>query len=88
LISALSLQRDGNSMRSIASELHKRKVETPRGGAWHPQLVTTGDAVAEATETRVCVKLDPSQPKKILGQLIPDDLRAAFNHGDAAPSER
>jgi hypothetical protein len=26
-------------MRSIASELEKRKVQTPRGGAWHPQLV-------------------------------------------------
>jgi 4-hydroxybenzoyl-CoA thioesterase len=40
--------------------------------------VATGDTVAEATETRVCVKLDPKQPKKILGQVIPDDLRAAF----------
>jgi len=26
-------------MRGIAAELEKRKVETPRGGAWHPQLV-------------------------------------------------
>jgi DNA invertase Pin-like site-specific DNA recombinase len=33
------LQRDGYSMRGIAAELDKRKVETPRGGAWHPQLV-------------------------------------------------
>jgi DNA invertase Pin-like site-specific DNA recombinase len=33
------LQRDGYSMRGIAVELDKRKVETPRGGAWHPQLV-------------------------------------------------
>jgi hypothetical protein len=24
---------------SIALELEKRKVETPRGGSWHPQLV-------------------------------------------------
>jgi 4-hydroxybenzoyl-CoA thioesterase len=47
--------------------------------------VATGDAVAEATETRVCVKLDPKQPKKILGQLIPDDLRTGFER--AAPSE-
>jgi 4-hydroxybenzoyl-CoA thioesterase len=46
--------------------------------------VATGDAVAEATETRVCVKLDPEHPKKILGQVIPDDLRAAFAR--AAPS--
>jgi 4-hydroxybenzoyl-CoA thioesterase len=41
--------------------------------------VATGDAVAEATETRVCVKLDPEHPKKILGQVIPDDLRSAFD---------
>jgi DNA invertase Pin-like site-specific DNA recombinase len=34
------LQRDGFSMRGIAAELEKRKVETPRGGAWHPQLVS------------------------------------------------
>jgi DNA invertase Pin-like site-specific DNA recombinase len=33
------LQRDGYSMRGIAVELDKRKVETPRGGGWHPQLV-------------------------------------------------
>jgi DNA invertase Pin-like site-specific DNA recombinase len=33
------LQRDGFSMRGIAAELDKRKVPTPRGGAWHPQLV-------------------------------------------------
>jgi Recombinase len=33
------LQRDGYSMRGIAAELEKRKVETPRGDAWHPQLV-------------------------------------------------
>jgi hypothetical protein len=33
------LQRDGFSIRGIAAELIKRKVQTPRGGAWHPQLV-------------------------------------------------
>jgi DNA invertase Pin-like site-specific DNA recombinase len=33
------LQRDGYSMRGIADQLGKRKVATPRGGAWHPQLV-------------------------------------------------
>jgi DNA invertase Pin-like site-specific DNA recombinase len=33
------LQGNGYSMRSIASELEKRKVPTPRGGSWHPQLV-------------------------------------------------
>jgi hypothetical protein len=26
-------------MRGIAVELEKREVETPRDGAWHPQLV-------------------------------------------------
>jgi hypothetical protein len=26
-------------MRGIAVELNWRKVQTPRGGAWHPQLV-------------------------------------------------
>jgi DNA invertase Pin-like site-specific DNA recombinase len=35
----LKLQRDGYSMRGIAAELEKGKVETPRSGAWHPQLV-------------------------------------------------
>jgi DNA invertase Pin-like site-specific DNA recombinase len=34
------LQQRGLSMRAIAAELRKRKVETPRGGTWHPQLVT------------------------------------------------
>jgi DNA invertase Pin-like site-specific DNA recombinase len=34
------LQQRGLSMRAIAAELTKRKVETPRGGTWHPQLVT------------------------------------------------
>jgi hypothetical protein len=33
------LQRDGYSMPGIAAELNKRKVETPRGGTWHRQLV-------------------------------------------------
>jgi DNA invertase Pin-like site-specific DNA recombinase len=34
------LQRKGYTMRGIASELEKRKVPTPRAGAWHPQLVS------------------------------------------------
>jgi 4-hydroxybenzoyl-CoA thioesterase len=42
----------------------------------------TGDAVAEATETRVCVKRDPDQPKNILGEVIPNDIRAALDHSD------
>jgi hypothetical protein len=33
------LQRDGYSMRGIAAELGRRRVPTPRGGSWHPQLV-------------------------------------------------
>ena len=33
------LQQRGLSMRGIAAELRKRKVETPRGGTWHPHLV-------------------------------------------------
>jgi len=28
-----------NALRGIAAELEKRKVKTPRGGSWHPQLV-------------------------------------------------
>jgi 4-hydroxybenzoyl-CoA thioesterase len=45
--------------------------------------VATSDAVAEATETRVCVKLDPKHPKQILGLVIPDDLRMAFDRDEA-----
>jgi hypothetical protein len=33
------LQQRGYTMRGMADELTKRKVETPRGGCWHPQLV-------------------------------------------------
>ena len=33
------LQQQGYSMRGMADELDRRKVQTPRGGAWHPQLV-------------------------------------------------
>jgi hypothetical protein len=38
------LQRDGYSMRGIAAELEKRKVQTPRGGAWHPCAMGVQDA--------------------------------------------
>ena len=41
--------------------------------------VAAGDAVAEATETRVCVKLDREHPKQIVGLVIPDDLREGFD---------
>jgi hypothetical protein len=34
------LQERGFSMRAIAAELRKRKVPTPKGGTWHPELVT------------------------------------------------
>jgi DNA invertase Pin-like site-specific DNA recombinase len=33
------MQSKGYSMRRMATELTKRKVKTPRGGAWHPQTV-------------------------------------------------
>jgi DNA invertase Pin-like site-specific DNA recombinase len=33
------MQDKGYSMRRMATELTKRKVKTPRGGAWHPQTV-------------------------------------------------
>jgi DNA invertase Pin-like site-specific DNA recombinase len=33
------LKQQGLSLRGIAAELTKRRVPTPRGGAWHPQLV-------------------------------------------------
>jgi 4-hydroxybenzoyl-CoA thioesterase len=49
--------------------------------------VTTGETVAEATETRVCIKLDPNHPKHIQGQVIPDDLRAAFNPCDSVAAK-
>jgi len=50
--------------------------------------VATGDTVASATETRVCVKFDPSYPNKILGQVIPDDLRMAFDRREIGPPQR
>jgi Recombinase len=34
-----NLQQQGLSLRGIAAALTKRRVPTPRGGAWHPQLV-------------------------------------------------
>jgi 4-hydroxybenzoyl-CoA thioesterase len=38
----------------------------------------TGAAIAEARETRVCVQIDPSEPKKLKGRSIPDEMRRAF----------
>ena len=35
----LEMQSKGYSMRRMATELTKRRVKTPRGGAWHPQTV-------------------------------------------------
>ena len=33
------LKKRGLSLRAIAAELTTRRVPTPRGGAWHPQLI-------------------------------------------------
>jgi hypothetical protein len=33
------LKQHGMSLRGMAAELTKRRVPTPRGGTWHPQLV-------------------------------------------------
>ena len=38
----------------------------------------TGAPVAEGSETRVCVALDPADPKGIRGVAIPDDIKAAL----------
>jgi DNA invertase Pin-like site-specific DNA recombinase len=43
------LQQQGYSLRDIAAELDKRKVATPRGGKWHPQLV---QRIVQRLETR------------------------------------
>ena len=48
------LQRDGYSMRGIAAELEERKVETPHGGSWHPQLVK-----------RIFQRLEPPLPNRV-----------------------
>jgi DNA invertase Pin-like site-specific DNA recombinase len=45
------LQRDGYSVRGIAVELDKRKVPTPRGGSWHPQLVKR---IVQRLDTKAC----------------------------------
>ena len=34
------LKSQGLTLRAIAAELSKRKVPTPRGGAWHPETVS------------------------------------------------
>ena len=38
----------------------------------------SGKPIAEGSETRVCVALDPNDPKGIRGVPIPDDIRAAL----------
>jgi 4-hydroxybenzoyl-CoA thioesterase len=38
----------------------------------------TGIAIAEARETRVCVEIDPSAPKKLVSRAVPDDVKRAF----------
>ena len=37
------MQNEGYSMRRMATELTKRKVKTPRGGAWAPTDSEDGD---------------------------------------------
>jgi hypothetical protein len=44
-------QKRGYSMRGIANELKKRRVQTARGGSWHPQLVK-----------RIMQRLDAGRP--------------------------
>jgi 4-hydroxybenzoyl-CoA thioesterase len=46
----------------------------------------TGARIADASETRVCVKVDPSEPKNLAGHRIPDDVKAAF--GPIADSQQ
>lgn len=38
----------------------------------------SGAAVAEGSETRVCVTIDPNDPKAIKGVPVPADIRAAL----------
>jgi DNA invertase Pin-like site-specific DNA recombinase len=58
------LQRQGfTSMRGIAAELERRKEATPRGGAWHPQLVS-----------RIVQRLDVAH-QELNGKLGDDGLR-------------
>jgi 4-hydroxybenzoyl-CoA thioesterase len=43
----------------------------------------TGQPVAEARETRVCVALDPADPKRLFSRMIPGEVKAAFTEPDA-----
>ena len=38
----------------------------------------TGAAIAEGQETRVCVAIDPDDPKGMRGVAVPDDIRTAL----------
>jgi 4-hydroxybenzoyl-CoA thioesterase len=38
----------------------------------------TKAAIAEARETRVCVEIDPTEPRKLKGQAIPEEVKQAF----------
>jgi hypothetical protein len=53
-------KKRGYSMRGIANELKKRKVQTPRGGAWHPQLV---ERLVLALEASDGVSLGSASPR-------------------------
>jgi len=48
----LGMQQRGYSMRGIAVELDRRKVPTPRGGAWHPQIVKRALQRLDANQAR------------------------------------
>jgi 4-hydroxybenzoyl-CoA thioesterase len=39
---------------------------------------SSGLGVAEGTETRVCVRLDPKAPKRMAPVTIPEEIRKAF----------
>jgi len=39
---------------------------------------SSGECIVEATETRVCVKLNPSAPKKITAVTVPEAIKEAF----------
>jgi DNA invertase Pin-like site-specific DNA recombinase len=51
------LKQQGLSLRGIAAALTKRRVPTPRGGTWHPQLVA-----------RVLERLQDARNWRLLGE--------------------
>lgn len=45
----------------------------------------TGELIAEATETHVCIRFDPDDPKAITTVPVPDEIRTAL--GVAGPAD-